>query len=104
MEGEGAEEYLFLWRIKMERKKYIDFHTHTYYSDGIGTPELNVRIARMNGIDILAITDHDKTDGYEEARQAGERWQVKIIPGVEVSTDKCHILGLGLDIYKPEFV
>jgi predicted metal-dependent phosphoesterase TrpH len=88
----------------METKKYIDLHTHTFYSDGITTPELSVKAAAINGLDILAITDHDKTGGYEEARKAGEKWNVKIIPGTEVSTDKYHILGLALDINNPNFV
>ncbi|VVB79350.1 PHP domain protein [uncultured archaeon] len=84
--------------------KYIDLHTHTYYSDGVLTPTDNARIARINGIDILAITDHDKTDGYEEAKIAGERYQVQIIPGTEISTDKYHILGLGVDIKNNDLV
>lgn len=84
--------------------KYIDLHTHTFYSDGIGTPEINVKNARINGIEILAISDHDKTDGYEEARTWGEKLQVQIIPGTEISTDKYHILGLGIDPNNPNFV
>jgi predicted metal-dependent phosphoesterase TrpH len=98
----GVGELLSLWRIKM--KKYVDLHTHTYYSDGILTPSDNVRVARINGIDILAITDHDKTDGYEEAKIAGERFGVRIISGTEISTDKYHILGLGIDIHNEEIV
>jgi predicted metal-dependent phosphoesterase TrpH len=90
-------------RIKMTQQRYMDLHTHTYYSDGIGTPELNVRTARLMGIEILAITDHDKIDGYQEAKIAGEKWQVRIIPGVEVSTDKYHILGLGINPYSEDF-
>lgn len=86
------------------KPRYIDLHTHTYYSDGILTPSDNVRAARINGVDILAITDHDKTSGYEEAKKAGEKLQVKIIAGTEISTDKYHILGLGIDIYNPGFI
>lgn len=86
------------------KTKYIDLHTHTYYSDGILTPTDNIKIARINGIDILAITDHDKTDGYEESRIAGERYQVQIVPGTEISTDNYHILGLGVDIKNKDLV
>ncbi len=87
----------------MIQQKYIDLHTHTYYSDGIGTPELNVRTARLMGIEVLAITDHDKIEGYQEAKIAGKKWQVQIIPGVEVSTDKYHILGLGINPNSEDF-
>ena len=88
----------------MERQKYIDFHTHTFYSDGLGTPEMNVRMARIKGLDVMAITDHDKTDGYEEARMTGKKWGIQVIPGVEISTDIYHILGLGIDPKEPEFI
>jgi predicted metal-dependent phosphoesterase TrpH len=80
-----------------QRQRYIDFHTHTFYSDGIGTPDFNVRLARLSALDYLAITDHDKIDGYYEAKATGEKWQLQVIPGVEVSTDKYHILGLGIN-------
>jgi len=87
----------------MTTQKHIDFHTHTIYSDGIGTPEFNVRLARLSALDYLAITDHDKIDGYYEAKAAGEKWQLGIIPGVEVSTDKYHILGLGINVESKSF-
>ena len=86
-----------------QKTRYIDLHTHTFYSDGILTPTDNVITARINGIDFMAITDHDKTEGYEEAKRAGEKWQVQIVPGTEISTDAYHILGLGIDIYNPNF-
>lgn len=76
---------------------------HTIYSDGIGTPEFNVRLARLSALDYLAITDHDKIDGYYEAKAAGEKWQLGIVPGVEVSTDRYHILGLGIDVESKSF-
>lgn len=87
----------------MERKKYIDFHTHTMYSDGIGTPEFNVKLARLSALDYLAITDHDQINGYYEAKAAAEKWQLGIVPGVEISTDRYHILGLGIDVESKGF-
>jgi len=87
----------------MATQKHIDFHTHTIYSDGIGIPEFNVRLARLSALDYLDITDHDKIGGYYEAKAAGEKWQLGIIPGVEVSTDKYHILGLGINVESKSF-
>jgi predicted metal-dependent phosphoesterase TrpH len=88
---------------EIRKPLYIDLHTHTYYSDGILTPTDNVRTARINGIDILATTDHDKIEAYEEAKAAGEKYQIKVIPGVEISTDRYHILGLNPNINYPKF-
>jgi predicted metal-dependent phosphoesterase TrpH len=88
---------------KMIKPKYIDLHTHTFYSDGIGTPELNVKLARLSALDVIAITDHDKIEGYAEAKATGDKWQIQVIPGVEISTDKYHILGLGINIKQKSF-
>jgi predicted metal-dependent phosphoesterase TrpH len=83
--------------METKRPKYIDFHLHTEYSDGVSSPEHLARVAAINDLDVIAITDHDKIDGYERARVEGEKWGLVVIPGVEVSTDKYHILGLGIN-------
>jgi len=79
-------------------EKHIDFHTHTMYSDGLQNPEELIKAARFNGIDYLAITDHDNVRAHRNARELGRKWNVEIVPGVEVSTDKYHILGLGINL------
>ena len=84
----------------METKKYLDFHMHTYYSDGIATPTDAVKTARFNDLDYIAITDHDNLRGIEEAIQAGKKYEVEVIPGVEITTNKYHILGLGVNTDK----
>jgi predicted metal-dependent phosphoesterase TrpH len=81
----------------MEKQAHIDFHTHTFYSDGLQTPEDVIKTARFNGIDYLAITDHDNVRAHRNAYALGQKWGVEIVPGVEVSTDKYHILGLGIN-------
>lgn len=93
---------MFLWLHDIEKdknnmEKHIDFHTHTMYSDGLQTTEELIKTARFNGIDYLAITDHDNVRAYRSARELGKKWGVEIVPGVEISTDKYHILGLGID-------
>lgn len=74
-----------------------DFHIHTNSSDGKFTPEEIIRMAKVENVDILSITDHDTIDGLEEALKFGEVEKVKIIPGIELSTlykgQKVHILG-----------
>ncbi len=49
----------------------------------------------------LALTDHDTTDGVDEARAAGQTYRVDVIPGVEINTDvgvyEVHILGYLVD-------
>lgn len=62
----------------------IDLHTHSSASDGTDTPGDLVRHAASAGLDVVAITDHDTTGGWEEAiaaRPAG----LTIVRGVEFS-------------------
>jgi hypothetical protein len=76
---------------------YIDLHTHTIYSDGEDYPEMLIRHAALRGVDELAVTDHDTTVAYDECKRWGERFGIKVIPGVEVTTKHYHILGLGVN-------
>jgi predicted metal-dependent phosphoesterase TrpH len=48
----------------------IDLHTHSTASDGTDTPAELVRAARAAGVDVLAITDHDTTAGWDAAAAA----------------------------------
>ena len=77
----------------------IDLHTHSRVSDGTDTPTRLVLEALEAGLDVIALTDHDTFDGVPEAVAAGERLGVRVIPGVEMSTDvaghSVHLLGYG---------
>lgn len=76
---------------------YIDLHIHTTASDGSFTPSEVVRYAKEKGLGAIAITDHDSTEGNEEAMEEGTQQGVEVIPGVEISVDyapgSMHMLG-----------
>jgi predicted metal-dependent phosphoesterase TrpH len=82
---------------------HIDLHTHSTASDGLLAPGELVRRAREAGLDLIALTDHDSTDGVPEAVAAGKQIGARIIPGVEVNTSlperrgEAHILGYYVD-------
>jgi predicted metal-dependent phosphoesterase TrpH len=62
----------------------IDLHTHSSVSDGTDTPAELVGTAHAAGLDVIALTDHDTTDGWaaaQEARPAG----LTVVPGMELS-------------------
>jgi predicted metal-dependent phosphoesterase TrpH len=76
----------------------IDLHSHTTASDGSLSPRELVREAARLGIRVLAITDHDSTDGLAEALdEAAGHPPLTIVPGTEINTDveggEIHILG-----------
>ena len=54
-----------------------------------------------HGVRVMALSDHDTTDGLAEAQQVGEQLGVRIIPAIELSTDlpgaSIHVLGLFLN-------
>jgi predicted metal-dependent phosphoesterase TrpH len=63
----------------------IDLHAHTTRSDGTFTPTELVGLALDRGLDVLAVTDHDTTDGLDEATEAAAGTPLEIVPGVEFS-------------------
>lgn len=79
----------------------IDLHTHSTASDGTDSPAELVTRARGRGLRILALTDHDSTEGLDAASDAGRRLGLTTIPGVELSTDvvagEVHVLGYFID-------
>lgn len=80
---------------------YVDFHTHTLASDGKLTPTQLVKKTKKLGILYLAKTDHDNVDLMDEFMQAGKKYGVHTIPGIEISSKykgkSAHIVGLGID-------
>ena len=75
----------------------VDFHTHSTASDGRKSPSELVKTAHLNGVKIMALTDHDTLKGLDEAILEGLRLGIKVIPGIELSTlhngESVHILG-----------
>lgn len=83
--------------VDLQAGSYVDLHTHTRYSDGLDHPGTIVMNAAALGLDAIAITDHDSMDGFGEAQVIAEKWRIKLVPGVEITTPKYHILGLNVD-------
>ena len=84
----------------------IDLHTHTTCSDGTDRPRELVNKAIVQGLEILGITDHDTTSGWEEATES-LRGSLKLVLGAEIScltTDgiSVHMLGMLFDPHHKE--
>jgi predicted metal-dependent phosphoesterase TrpH len=79
----------------------VDLHSHTTASDGALTPRELVRLAARHHVRVLAITDHDSTEGLAEAIDEAARHGLEIVPGLEINTDvpgaEIHVLGYYVD-------
>lgn len=91
-----------------------DLHIHTAFSDGMFTPEKIVETALNEGLECIAITDHDNVLSYAPAvnhakkiaKETGKP-ELKIIQGVEINTIykewEVHILGYFMDVENSDF-
>ncbi len=83
----------------------IDLHLHTTASDGRSSPRQVVQAARLAGIRVLAVTDHDTVAGLDltsaGCAEAGIEW----VPGVEITSMQdevdVHVLGYFVDHRSP---
>ena len=79
----------------------IDLHTHSNRSDGTDSPTELVENAKAAGLDVVAITDHDSTEGWKEADKAAKRVGITLVHGIEISTKlggkSVHLLGYEFD-------
>jgi len=86
----------------------IDLHIHSTASDGSLSPLEIIKTAADAGINAIAITDHDTTDGVRTVIESGIPQSLELITGVEISAHplpgfdnngSLHILGYGFSIY-----
>jgi predicted metal-dependent phosphoesterase TrpH len=85
----------------------IDLHTHSTASDGIYSPTDLLHHAAEASLRVIALTDHDTTEGLAEAAQAAQELHIDFIPGVEINTDisggEVHVLGYFLEYKRSAF-
>lgn len=93
--------------MNLYEKSCVDLHVHSNKSDGSISPSDLISEARKKGLTAFALTDHDTVEGIEEAIKAAENEDVRVIPGIELSTEyegkDIHIVGLFIDKEQPAF-
>ncbi len=79
----------------------IDLHMHTVFSDGASEPEALIQAILEQGVQAIAVTDHDNMDSLERVQQAAAGTGLEVIPGIEINTawkgQEVHILGYFID-------
>ncbi len=76
-----------------------DIHIHTIYSyDGTAPVPAVLKRARQVELDIIAITDHDEIRGALMAEQLGSKYDIHVIPGVEITGTEGDLLALSVPV------
>jgi len=88
--------------------KVADLHVHTNVSDSTFSPEKVIGLAKLEGLDAIAITDHDTCAAITPAIMMAEDMGIEVIPGVELTAemddDEIHILGYFIDWQDSAFI
>jgi predicted metal-dependent phosphoesterase TrpH len=86
----------------------IDLHTHSNASDGKQSPADVIRSATEAGLDVVALTDHDTTAGWDEAAVAAQHHRIALVRGIEISCQhegiSIHLLGYLQDPAAPGLI
>jgi predicted metal-dependent phosphoesterase TrpH len=79
----------------------FDLHNHSTSSDGLLSPSQLMELGARQGVQAMALTDHDTVEGLEEAAAAARRLGIGFVNGVEVSVSwgetTVHVVGLAFD-------
>jgi PHP family Zn ribbon phosphoesterase len=90
-----SAERLAVSNVRQLPFRKIDLHVHTpwsaCYSDTSATPRQIVDSALAEGLDAIAVTDHNTFDGVDPIREAADGTGLTVFPAVEITTDGGHI-------------
>ena len=79
----------------------FDPHIHSVFSGDARSEPIDILIqAQKIGLDAIAISDHNEIKGSRLARSIPG--DIIVIPSIEISSEKGHILGLGVDEIIPK--
>ena len=87
-------------------KVYYDLHIHSALSpccDNDNTPSDIVQMAKLKGLDVIALSDHNSTANCKAVIKAGQREGLLVLPAIELTTaEDIHILCLFADLSNAE--
>lgn len=90
---------------KLNKRLKADLHCHSYFSDGILSPEELIEKALQAEVGLFALTDHDTMEGISLLRDAAIGRSIIVVSGIELSVrwkmHDIHVIGLNLDEHCP---
>lgn len=88
---------------------YIDLHMHSIYSDdGQFTPRELIEQCYQKGLKIITLSDHNSTQGVKEALDIAKKYDITLIPAIEIDCTynniNLHVLGYGINYMHDDFI
>ena len=75
------------WKVAIMWTSSFDLHCHTTHSDGsLSVDDLAEEMAKQQ-VRVWSLTDHDTIAGWDEAKSAAEKRNIRFVPGVELTCD-----------------
>ncbi|MHA2000302.1 MAG: PHP domain-containing protein [Promethearchaeota archaeon] len=98
--NKGAFDYRRRPDFIPEGAYLLDTHSHTLASDGLMTPEQNIKWHIANGFDAFVVTDHNSSKNNQPSLDLQEKYpEILIIPGFEWTTSLIHLNFIGVENY-----
>ncbi len=83
---------------------WFDLHVHTKWSkDSLNEPEKLLKRAKKVGLDGFAVTDHNEIEGAIFTYKEAKRYDLKVIIGEEVMTDRGEVIALNITELIPPY-
>jgi predicted metal-dependent phosphoesterase TrpH len=84
----------------------FDLQSHSTRSDGALEPAEVVARAAAEGVELLALSDHDTIEGVPQAQAAADEHGIRLTPATEISSvagehSDLHVVGYGVDVTDP---
>ena len=84
---------------------YANLHLHSFFSDGVFTPQQLCTLAKQKGYGAIAVSDHETARGVEFMRSAAKELGLEFISGMETYAldfgEEFHILAYDFDPDEP---
>jgi 3',5'-nucleoside bisphosphate phosphatase len=95
-------------QVILKDNSYVDLHIHSNASDGTHSPEELIEEALKNGIELMALTDHDEIENVEKMKSLAKGKGIAFLPGIEISSTfkgkLYHILAYGTNNKDKELI
>jgi len=90
------------------KNQFADLHIHSFFSDGLFTPQEILEKAKEVGLSCIAVTDHDCVDALPLLIEKAPFYSIEVIPAVELTSEvndtEVHILGYLIDYQEEKFI